>query len=171
MRVNHPISEQLFNCSDIYASFYHQLAPQTPNSGSTPAPLGPPRGTRLAHRALSALRQTRLPLRQGPRSWPQILFVCELPQGPTATPIPLAATALRGSGFDQKLSARARSVGTDMRHQSRTHPPPRKSLSDAAGGLADRSSAGGASGRHHAAVLPSVRCVFGLGFFGVQHRL
>src|ERR1044071_1475095 len=114
------MSEQLFNCSDIYANFHCQLAPQAPNPNPTPAPFGPPRGTRLPHRTLSALRQTRLPLRLGARSRSQILFVGQLPQWPPATPIPLAATAHPGSGLDQKLSARTRSVGTDMRHQSRT---------------------------------------------------
>jgi hypothetical protein len=42
-----------------------------------------------------------------------------------------------------------------MRHQSPTLTPPGEGLSEAAGGLADRSSAGGARGRHHASGVPS----------------
>ena len=34
MRLNHPVSEQLFNCSDICARFHRQLAPQTPKPDS-----------------------------------------------------------------------------------------------------------------------------------------
>src|SRR6266567_9641092 len=147
MRLNHPLSEQLFNCSDNNARFHHQLAPQTPSPDPTPAPLGPPRRARLAHRALSALRQARLPLRLRSGSRSQILFVGQLPQWPPATPIPLSATAHPGAGPVKKLSARARSVGTDMRHQPPTFTPPGESLSDAVpGGPADRSSAGGSSG-------------------------
>src|ERR1041384_3662778 len=169
MRLNNPVSEQLFNCSDIYARFHRQLAPQTPNPDPTPAPSGPPCRARLAHRALSALRQAWLPLRHRPRSRSQILFVGQLPQWPPATPIPHSAAAHSGSSPVKKLSARARSVGTDLRHQSRTLTPPREGLSDAAGGLADRSSAGGSSGRHHASGVPSGGGVLALASFGGRH--
>src|SRR6266481_6051733 len=135
MRLNYPISEQLFNCSDIYARFHRQPASQTPNSDSTPASLGPTRAPRLTHRALSALRQARLPLRQGPWSRPQILSIGQLSEGPPATSISLSAAALSGSSIIETLSARARSIGTDMRHQSRTLTSPGESLNDAAGGL------------------------------------
>ena len=156
MLLNHPVSEQLFNCSEHYASVPRQFAPQTPNPDPTPSPSGPPRGSRLAHRALSALRQARLPLRLRPRSRSQILFVGQLPQWPPATPIPLSAAVPSGASLVKKLSARARSVGTDLRHQPRILTPPGESLSDAVpGGPADRPSAGGSSGRHHAPGLPS----------------
>src|ERR1041384_4401749 len=144
MRLNNPVSEQLFNCSDIYARFHRQLAPQTPNPDPTPAPSGPPCRS-------------------------QILFVGQLPQWPPATPIPHSAAAHSGSSPVKKLSARARSVGTDLRHQSRTLTPPREGLSDAAGGLADRSSAGGSSGRHHASGVPSGGGVLALASFGGRH--
>src|ERR1017187_3052741 len=169
MRLNNPVSEQLINCSDIYACLHRQLAPQTPSPDPTPAPLGPPRRARLAHRALSALRQARLPVRLRPRSRSQILSVGQLPQWPPATPIPLSAAIPPGSGTVNELSARARSVGADMRPQSRTLTPPGESLSDAAGGLADRSSAGGSSGRHHASGVPSGGCGFGFVSFGDRH--
>src|SRR5208283_173277 len=171
MRLTGPLSEQLFNCSDTYACFRCQLASQTPNLDPTPASLGPSRGSRLAHRALSGLWQARLPLRLRPRSRPQILFIGQLPQGSAPTAIPLAAAARPGASRVKELSARARSVGTDMRHQSRTLAPPGESLSDAAGGLADRSSAGGSSGRHYASGLPSGGCVFGFASFGGRHSL
>src|ERR1700687_1536517 len=119
MSVNNSMSEQLFNCSDIYARLHRQLAPQTPNPDPTPAPFGPSRAARLPDRALSALRQARLPLRLRSRSRSQILFVGQLPQWPPATPIPRPAPAHPGANPVKKLSARARSVGTDMRHQSR----------------------------------------------------
>src|SRR5260370_7014741 len=91
MSVNNSVSEQLFNCSDIYARLHRQLAPQTPNPDPTPAPFGPSRAARLPHRPLSALRQARLPLRLRSRSRSQILFVGQLPQWPPATPIPRPA--------------------------------------------------------------------------------
>ncbi len=156
MRLNHPVSEQLFNCSDICARFHRQLAPQTPKPDPAPAPLGPPCGARFSDRAIPALRQARLPLRLRPRPRSQILFVGQLPQWPPATPIPLSAAAHPGASPVKELSARARSVGTDMRHQPPTFTPPGESLSDAVpGGPADRSSAGGSSGCHHAPGLPS----------------
>jgi len=170
MCTNYSISEQLFNCSDTYASFHRQLAPQTPEPDPTSTSHGPPRRPRFAHRTLSPLRQARLPLRNRPRSRSQILFVGQLSQGSTATSIPLTAATLPGSSVVKKLSERARSVGTDMRHQSRTLTPPGESLNDAAGGLADRSSAGGSSGRHHASGLPSGGCVFGFGSLGAHHH-
>src|ERR1022692_1332185 len=114
MSVNKSTSEQLFNCSDIYARFHRRLAPQTPNPDPTPAPIGPPSDARLPHRALSALRQARLPLRLRSRSRSQILFVGQLSQWPPATPIPRPAAARPGANPVKKLSARARSVGTDM---------------------------------------------------------
>jgi len=171
VHLNYLLSEQLFNCSDIYACFHRQLAPQTPNLDPTFAAFGSPRRARLPHRTLSALRQARLPLCLGSGSWSQILSVGQLPQGSPAAPISLPAAARPGPGVDPELSARARSVGTDMRHQSRTPTPPGKSLSDAVGGLADRSSAGGTSRRHHAAGLPSGRGEFGRVCFATPHPL
>src|SRR6266478_1148415 len=166
MRLSSLLSEQLFNCSDTYARFHRQLAPQTPGPDPAPAPLGPPRGSRLPHRALPALRQARLPLRLWPRSRPQILFVGQLPQWQASAAICLSEAAPAGSSPVKELSARARSAGTDMRHQSPTLTPPGESLSDAAlGRLADRSSTGGPSGRHHASGLPSRLRVFACASF------
>src|SRR6266496_3355224 len=172
MRLINLVSEQLFNCSDNYATLHYQLAPQTPRPDPASASFGPPRRAWLSHRALFALRQARLPLRIRSRSRPQILFVGQLPQWPPATPIPHSEAAHSGSGPVKELSPRARSVGTDMRHQPRTLTPPGESLSDAVpGGLTDRSSAGGSGGRHHAPGLPSGWRTLVFASFGDQGRL
>src|SRR5579864_1035675 len=155
MPINQRLSEQLFNCSDNYARLHRHLAPQTSDPHPTLASLGPPRRARLAHRALSALRQTRLPLRHRARPRTQILPVGQLSQWPTSTAIPAANPARPSANPLKKLSTCARSVGTDMRPQPRTLAPSAKGLKDGiGGGLADQSWAGGSSRRHHAPSLP-----------------
>ncbi len=167
MRLSTPLSEQLFNCSDNYARFHRRPAPQTPGPDPAPASLGAPRGARLAHRTLPALRQAWMSLRLRPRPRSQILFVGQLPQRPAATAVPLSGTAHPGASPDKKLSARARSVGTNMRHQPPTVAPPGKGLNHGTcGGLADRSSAVGSNRGHYAPGFPPGWCAGLLACFG-----
>jgi hypothetical protein len=124
-------SDQLFTWSATNDNKVHPVRLEEA-SPCPPAqtPLAGSHSPRLSHRTLQALWQARLQMRQGSRSWSQVLPVCKLP--PFAPP-----NGLRTAGVsrpDQKvscqLSARSRDLGGDLPDQSRTVAPSRGTLSN-----------------------------------------
>ena len=102
----------------------------------TKAPSGPTRQaasprchpSRFSHRTLQALWQARMQMRQGPRSWPQVLLVRELPEIATANRLCSAEPPCRDQEIPRQLSARSRSLRADLRDQPRVAAPPRGAL-------------------------------------------
>jgi hypothetical protein len=83
---------------------------------------------RLAHRALQALRQTRLQVRRGSRSRSQVLPVRELSRPPVADGLRAASRPRRRHRTPGELSPRPRDHRGDLRDQPRTIAPPRGAL-------------------------------------------
>ena len=102
----------------------------------TKAPSGPIRqaaaplchSSRLSHRALQALWQAWLQMRQGPRPWPQVLLVRELPEIAAASGLCSAEPSCTDQEIPRQLSARSRSLGADLRDQPRAAAAPRGAL-------------------------------------------
>jgi hypothetical protein len=83
----------------------------------------------FSHRTLQALWQAWLQMRQGPRSWPQILLVCELPECAAASGLCSAEPSCGDQEIPRPLSTRSRNLGADLRDQPRVTAPPRGALS------------------------------------------
>jgi hypothetical protein len=125
---NEVLSDQLFTWSDTNDTEIdcgpEKTAP-VPPPPTAPTDRHPPR---LTHRTLQTLRQARMQMRQGSRSWPQVLPVCKL--SPFAPP-----NGLRTAGVsrpDQKVSCQlstcSRDPGGGLRDQPRATPPARSAL-------------------------------------------
>lgn len=122
------LSDQLFTWSDIdiktllvrFAKAPSGSAAQTATSCNYPP--------RLSHRALQALRQVRVQMCQGPRSWPQVLSLRKLSGFAPANGLCAAGISHPDQEVSRQLSACSRSFRTDLRDQSRTAAPPRGAL-------------------------------------------
>jgi hypothetical protein len=82
----------------------------------------------LTHRALQALRQTRLQVRRRPRSWPQVLPVRELSWAPPANGLRASGRLRRRHRTFGQLPQGPRDHRRDLRDQPRTLTPPRGDL-------------------------------------------
>jgi len=121
-------SDQLFTWSATNDNKVHVCLEEAPPGPPAQTPLSGSHPPGLSHRTLQALWQTRLQMRQGSRSWSQVLPVGKL--SPFAPP-----NGLRTAGVlrpDQEvscqLSARSRDLRGDLRDQSRTAAPARGAL-------------------------------------------
>jgi len=110
----------------------------------------------LAHRALQALRQTRLQVCRRPRSWSQVLPVRELSRSPTANGLRASGRLRRRYRTTGELSPGPRDHRGDLRDQPRTLTPPRRALRGSGESVVDvthpihRSSPGRRTHRQHA---------------------
>lgn len=103
---------------------------------ATKAPSGPTRQaasslchpSRFSHRTLQALWQAWLQMRQGPRSWPQVLLVRELPEIAATSGLRSAEPPCADQEIPRQLSARSRSLRADLRDQPRVAAPSRGAL-------------------------------------------
>ena len=121
-------SDQSFRWSASYEEEILRRAAKAP-SGLTrqaAAPLCHP--SRFSHRTLQALWQAWLQMRQGPRSWPQVLLVRELPEIAAANELCSAEPPCSDQEIPRQLSARSRSLRADLRDQPRVAAPPRGAL-------------------------------------------
>src|SRR6516164_4230145 len=121
-------SDQLFTWSDTNDNKVHVCLEEAPPGPPAQTPFSGSHPPWLSHRTLQALWQTRLQMRQGSRSWSQVLPVGKL--SPFAPP-----NGLRTAGVSRpdqevscQLSARSRDLRGDLRDQSRAAAPARGAL-------------------------------------------
>ena len=121
-------SDHSFTWSAIYAKEILRRSAKAP-SGS-PRQAAAPRWhpSRFSHRALQALWQAWLQMRQGSRSWPEILLVRELPECAAASGLCSAGPSCGDQEMPRQLSARSRSLRADLRDQPRAAAPTRGAL-------------------------------------------
>jgi len=122
------LSDQSFRWSASYEEEILLRATKTPSGPirQAAAPLCHP--SRFSHRTLQALWQAWLQMRQGPRSWPQVLLICQLPEIAAASGLCSAEPSCRDQEIPRQLSARSRSLRADLRDQPRVAAPPRGAL-------------------------------------------
>jgi hypothetical protein len=121
-------SDHSFTWSAIYAK---EILPRSKkassdSSGQAASPRWHP--SRFSHRTLQALWQARLQMRQGSRSWPQILLVRELPECAAANGLCSAGPSCGDQEISRPLSTRSRNLRADLRDQPRAAAPPKGAL-------------------------------------------
>ena len=124
------VSDQLLAWSDENSEADHRRLAQAPPSA--PAPTAPAQScaARFPHRALQALRQARLQVRPGPRSWPQVLPVGELSRPASTNGLRPARVLRAGERVSGQLPPCSPGLGGDLRDQPRTSAPSREVLTD-----------------------------------------
>jgi|SRR5258707_186309 len=121
-------SDQSFRWSATYAEEILRRPAKAP-SGSTRQAAAPRcRPSRFSHRTLQALWEAWLQMRQGPRSWPEILLVCELPECAAASGLCSAEASCGDQEIPRPLSTHSRNLRADLRNQPRVAAPPRGAL-------------------------------------------
>jgi hypothetical protein len=124
------VSDQLLAWSDENRKADHRRLAQAPPSAPAPiapAQSGPPR---FPHRALQALRQARLQVRPGPRSWPQVLSVGELSRPASTNGLRPARVICAGERVSGQLPPCSPGLGGDLRDQPRAPAPSREAVRD-----------------------------------------
>jgi len=121
-------SDHSFTWSAIYAKEILRRSAKAP-SGS-PRQAAAPRWhpSRFSHRALQALWQAWLQMRQGSRSWPEILLVRELPECAAASGLCSAGPSCGDQEIPRPLSTHSRNLRADLRDQPRAAAPTRGAL-------------------------------------------
>ena len=102
-----------------------QTTPQTVAAETSATGL---RDARIPHRALQALRQSRLQMCRRPRTWAKVLPVGQLPWQNAADGLRATRRPRRDQPAPGQLSPGSRDPGGDLRDQSRTVAPPRVAL-------------------------------------------
>ena len=122
------LSGQLYMWSDWgdrRTLFRPQKTPQAAAAETATTGVRPPG---LAHRALQALRQTRVQMRQWPRTRSQVLSVGELPGQSSANGLRPSGRSRRDQRARSQLSSDPRDLREDLRDQPRTAAPARGAL-------------------------------------------
>lgn len=122
------LSDHAFTWSAIYAEKTLRRPAKASSNSSSQAASPRWHPSWFSHRTLQALWQAWLQMRQGPRSWPQVLLVRELPEIAAANGLCSAEPSCADQEIPRQLSARSRCLRTDMRDQSRVAAPPRGAL-------------------------------------------
>jgi hypothetical protein len=121
-------SDQSFRWSASYEEILRRPAKAPAGSArQAAAPRWHP--SRFSHRTLQALWQAWLQMRQGPRSRPQILLVCELPECAAASGLCSAEPSCGDQEIHRPLSTHSRNLRADLRDQPRVAAPPGGALS------------------------------------------
>src|SRR6267143_4013638 len=122
------LSDQSFRWSASYEEEILRCPTKAPSGPTRQAasPLCHP--SRFSHRTLQALWQAWLQMRQGPRSWPQVLLVRELSEIAAANGLCSAEPSCRDQEIPRELSTRSRNLRGDLRDQPRAAAPPRGAL-------------------------------------------
>src|SRR5579872_4846579 len=149
-------SDQLLTWSDEYSETGHRRLAKAPPSA--PAPTAPAQScpARFSHRALQALRQARLQVRPGPRSWPQVLSVGELSRPAPANGLRPARVLRAGERVSGQLPPRPPGLGGDLRDQPRAPTPSREAVRDRHERSAASPPRADRSGTSHAAFSQAV---------------
>ena len=137
------LSDQFDNWSDRYAERILCRASEAAQRACPSAAAAAINPARFPHRAIQAVRQAGMQMRQRSRTWPQILSVGKLPREATADGLRAAGERRTGSRVSGQLSSGARDPGRDLRDQPRAAAPPRVALTRCHERIADsRSEAG-----------------------------
>src|SRR5215471_4786655 len=153
------VSDQLLTWSDENTDPDHRRLAKAPPSAlapTAPAQSCPPW---FPHRALQALRQARMQMRPGSRSWPQVLSVGELSRPAPANELCPARVLRAGERVPGQLPPRSPDLRGDLRDQPRAPTPSRKAVRDRhersalSPPRADRSGTGGRAPRQYARQL------------------
>jgi len=153
------VPDQLLAWSDEDIETDHRRLTQAPPSA--PAPIAPTQScsSRFSHRALQALRQARMQMRPGPRSWPQVLSVGKLSRPASTNGLRPARGVRAGERVSGQLPPRPPGLGGDLRDQPRAPTPSREAVRDrhersaASPPRADRSGTGRRAPRQYARQL------------------
>ena len=121
-------SDHAFTWSAIYAE--ETLRRSTKASSNSSRQAASPRWhpSWFSHRTLQALWQARMQMRQGSRSWPQVLLVRELSECAAANGLCSAEPSCGDQEISRPLSTRSRNLRADLRNQPRAAAPPRGAL-------------------------------------------
>ena len=115
------ISVQSINCTDEptkeISCFLAQKKKLPPHTGRRHRSAYPPR---LSHRTLPPLRKAGVQVRKGPRSWPQVLPVCQLSQSETPATLHPAAVPESSRAISRQLPETEDPPGKHLRNQSGT---------------------------------------------------
>ena len=129
MRSSGLLPDQLNTWSDTYAPQTAQaaLVRFAKASAATVTPAATPRSLapRFPHRAIQALRQTRMQMRPRSRSRPQVLPLHKLPGTAPANGLCVPGFSEAGHRGPRPLSSLPRVGGGDLRDQSRAPAPAR----------------------------------------------
>jgi hypothetical protein len=137
-------SGQSLNCPELHdGKFCCRTSTSTPGA-SAPATASGCVATRLSHRAIQTLRQTRLQLCGGPRSRPEVLFIGELSGRTAADGLHPTRTAATGKRVRRQPPTRARDPRAGLRNQPRTAASTRGALN----GLGERGRSAHRTCRH-----------------------
>lgn len=136
------LSVQFYTCSDRDGEEVYFCSAQSSSSTAANVPVHRASATRFAHRAVLALRQTRLQVRSRRGSWSQVLLVSELCGSTSAGGLRASGRLRARQSMPVELPAASCSDRRDLRDQSRTAAPPRGALRHAGGRIES-------SARHH----------------------
>jgi hypothetical protein len=158
------LSDQSYKWSDNYEEEILRRSAKAPSGPIRQAAASLCHPSRFSHRTLQALWQAWLQMRQGPRSWPQVLLIRQLPEIAAASGLCSAEPSCRDQETPHQLSARSRSLRADLRDQPRVAAPPRGALRAHDEHLAHRAHGFPISKhdrRQHARELPglSIQCL------------
>ena|SRR5208282_3220500 len=123
-------SDQLLAWSDENTEADHRRLAKAPPSA--PAPIAPTQSCPpwFPHRALQALRQARMQVRPGLRSWPQVLSVGELSRPAPTNGLRPTRVLRAGERVPGQLSPRPPDLRGDLRDQPRAPTTSREALKD-----------------------------------------
>src|SRR6516165_8510908 len=121
-------SDQFFTWSATNDNKVHVCLEKAPPGPPAQTPLSGSHPPWLSHRTLQTLWQTRLQMRQGSRSWSQVLPVGKLSPFAPANGLRTAGVSRPDQEVSCQLSARSRDLRRDLRDQSRTVTPTRGTL-------------------------------------------
>src|SRR5580765_5083721 len=117
------LSDQLFMWSVTDDRTVPCRTAATPQTAAAQAAAAGGGAARLTDRALQALRQPALPMRQRPRAWAQVLLVGQPHRGVAAHGVRPPGRACRGQRVPGQLRSRARDPGRDLADQPRAVAP------------------------------------------------
>jgi len=131
MRSDHVISVQSINCPDESTreidSILAQKKKLPPQTGGLLRSAHPPR---LSHRTLPPLRKAWVQVHRGPRSWPQVLPVCQLSQSKTPARLRPPAVPEPSRAISRQLPETQSPPRKHLRHQSGTPSKKGRALTD-----------------------------------------
>src|SRR6266403_926951 len=122
------LSDHSFTWSAIYEKKILPRSTKASSDSSRQAASPRWHPSRFSHRTLQALWQARMQMRQGPRSWSEILLVRELSECATASGLCSTELSCRDQEIPRPVSTRSRNLRTDLRDQPRAAAPARGAL-------------------------------------------
>lgn len=130
MNVLYLISDQLLAWSVYFDRQVCSRFTRTPREAHQTASTATQYSARLTHRALQALRQSQLPLRAGPWTWPQVLPLRQLPWRAATNGLRPRGVPRADQRLTVRLSTRAGDPGRSLRDQPGAPASSRDTLSE-----------------------------------------